>query len=85
MYSTMAAPSVSIDLGQSADFITDPLLVISRNSRTLGPCGLRANAPFYLANRPNNNIFSVQILNPDLTVATVLTDYVLTLTFEKIK
>ena len=75
---------VSIDLGQSAYFITDPLLVVSRNSRVIGPCGLRINAPFYLASRPGNNVFSVQILNPDLTVATALNEYVLALTFEKI-
>lgn len=81
----MSAPSVSIDLGQSADFIADPLLVISRNSRTLGPCGLRANAPFYLANRPNNNVFDVRILDADQTVSTVLSEYVLSLHFEKIK
>ena len=81
----MPTPSVSIDLGQSADFITDPGLTISRTSRTLGPSGLRSNAPFYLARRPNNNIFNVRILNADQTVSTVLSEYVLSLHFEKIK
>ena len=75
---------VSIDLGQSAGFITDPLLVVSRNSRVIGSGGLRINAPFYLASRPNNNVFNVRILNPDLTVSTALNEYVLALTFEKI-
>jgi hypothetical protein len=81
----MAAPSVSIDLGQSFDFITDPNFTAARTSRILGPIGLKANAPFYLARRPDNNIFAVRILEPDLTVSTALRDYVLTLHFDKIK
>lgn len=81
----MSSASVSIDLGQSADFITDPNFTAARNSRILGPCNLEVNPPFYLARRPDNNIFSVRILQPNLAVSTVLTEYVLTLHFEKIK
>ena len=85
MYSTMSTASVSIDLGQTADFITDPNFTAARSSRILGPCNLEVNPPFYLAHRPDNNIFGVRILEPSLAVSTDLREYVLQLHFEKIK
>jgi hypothetical protein len=86
MYS-MSAVSLSIDLGQSSAFTTDPNLTVARNSRLLGPLGLKINPPLYLSSRPTNNAFSVTARTSAAVpiVPVELQNYVLMLHFEKIK
>lgn len=79
--------SLSIDLGQSANFAVQRNKTNASNSRIIGlinDCKKMNNPPIYLTSRPNNNSFSVKILDNNI-VSTTLYDYVLTLNFEKIK
>jgi hypothetical protein len=82
----MAALTLSIDLGQSAAFTTDPNLTCARNSRLLGPLGLETNPPLHLNSRPTNNAFRVGVQSASgAATSAVLQSYVLTLHFDKIK
>jgi hypothetical protein len=80
--------SLSIDLGQSANFAVQQYKTNASNSRIVGIINasrININPPIYLKTKPCNNAFSVKILNEAGIVSTTAYDYVLTLHFEKIK
>ena len=77
--------SLSIDLGQTANFTVQQNKTHASNSHIIGVINDMINPPIYLKSRPSNNLFSVKILNKNNTISTIENNYVLNLHFEKIK
>ena len=79
--------SLSIDLGQNDNFTTSSTQTIALITRKIGlitDFNRMVNQPFYLKNRPNNNLFSVKIVDATDTIYALPYEYILTLHFEKI-
>ena len=80
--------ALSIDLGQTDNLTTSSTqtrALITRKIGLITDFKRIVNQTFYLKNRPNNNLFSVKILDENNLIHTIENDYVLTLHFEKIK
>jgi hypothetical protein len=79
--------SLSIDLGQTDNFANQPNKTLCQNTRIVGTISdlkKSTNPPIYLKSRPNNNSFSVKILDETGIVSTTAYEYVLILDFQKI-
>lgn len=79
--------SLSVDLGQTEILTTKSNQTVAQITRKIGLISdnnRKVNQPFYLKNRPNNNIFSVKIQDATDSVYSIPYDYILTLHFEKI-
>lgn len=78
--------SLFIDLGQTENLTTSSTQTIAKITRNIGlitDYNHMVNQPIYLKNRPNNNVFSVKIVDATNTVYTTnYYDYILTLHFE---
>lgn len=78
--------NLSIDLGQTEILTTSSTQTIAKITRNVGViCDYQnmINPPIYLKSRPNNNSFSVKIMNNEV-IATTNYNYILTLHFQKI-
>ena len=84
----MSSITLHVELGQDTVMTTSPTQVIARNTRELGRFIPRidVNQSFVLNNRPQNNVFSVKLID-NLTglVSTDDYEYILQLCFDKIE
>lgn len=84
----MSSITLHVELGQDTVMTTSPTQVIARNTRELGRFIPRidVNQSFVLNNRPQNNTFSVKLID-NLTglVSTDDYEYIVQLTFEMIE
>lgn len=84
----MSSITLHVELGQDTVMTTSPTQVIARNTRELGRFIPRidVNQSFVLNNRPQNNTFSVKLID-NLTGLVSIDDYeyIVQLTFEKIE
>jgi propanediol dehydratase small subunit len=83
----MSNITLHVDLGQDMNFTTSSTRIQSSNTRELGRFAGRININqcLELRNRPNNNVFSVKLIdNITDTLADEEYEYVIKLSFERI-